>query len=698
MKEKLQSLTASMKLTGVLLNIVQKILNIKFEITGEENIPKEKSILFCANHFTRFETFIVPYILNKISGLNYTRSLAYKTLFFGRFGDYLRSMKALSTDDANRDETIIDDLVHKTYNWMIYPEGYMVKDKKIFTSKPTFFQKFKALKMSAKTGAATLAMRAEFKATNKNEIYICPITISYRPIHAKRNTLYSLIKTFVNQKVLSKNIKEEMFFESSLLAHSIISIHFHKPVCVGEYIAQSARFLKFTPLSKPKKEEIVLEYLRYPLTNRMMHIIYLGTPLTFDHFFSFAVFSLVKANRLEVEVSYLRELLFNYIATGIIFNSTKFKSRLTISTSINQWNIPKLILENEVFAMLQFGMRELELKGLGSLKGKKLFLDAEKLLEEQDFNSIRLKNIFKVLLNEFSYFKRLNIELEKTVLRPLPELKQENGEFLKTLIEIDYKEDRKTKGTELKPEEAGMPALLKGGEVGVLLCHGFKASPAEMMELAKFLNSKGFTVYNLRLKGHGTTPEDMKEAKAEDWLYSYKIGYEILKRSTKEQFLCGFSMGGLLTLINTQKLNPKGIIAISAPLKLIDFKFNFVGIMNDFSELITTFTKNIKDFIVTKSERPETNYEKVYFSSLEELKKVIKMGESELKNVKVRALIIQGREDTKVDAKSAINIYQQIQSTSKELYEPNFGPKHIIVNGEGSEQVFEKILQFLNSK
>ena len=65
MSEKIKALKA----TGLALTLVEKIFNVNFEIKGEENIPKDKSIMFVANHFTRFETVVVPHILNKIKGL-----------------------------------------------------------------------------------------------------------------------------------------------------------------------------------------------------------------------------------------------------------------------------------------------------------------------------------------------------------------------------------------------------------------------------------------------------------------------------------------------------------------------------------------------------------------------------------------------------------------------------------------------------
>ena len=695
MSEKIKAL----KVTGLALNLIEKIFNVNFEIKGEENIPKDKSIMFVANHFTRFETVVVPHILNKIKGLKYCRSLAYHSLFVGKFGEYLKDLKALSTSDPKRDETIISDLIKKKHNWLIYPEGQMMKDKKIFTSKPSLFKRHKFLKVSAKTGAAVLAIKAEMQNPVKGEIMICPITISCRPMHAKRNSLYSLIKKFINHEELSKRIKEEIFFESSLLSFSKILIEFGKPILVSEYIENNSKFLNLLPISREVKNEMIIESLRYNLTNQFMYQIYLKTPLSFDHFLSFAIYSLLEKNTTQISLIHLRELIFAYISETILRNQEDWDNKFRISQSINTWNIPKLIVQNEKFDILDIAIKELQLKKLADLKDGMLFFNKEALQKEWDFDEIRLGNLFKVLYNEMLYFKRIIRHNKAIFSKTLPELQVKNARLLKNLMELDFKFDSIAAGKNAKPEEIGMPFFLKGKKkYSVLLSHGYRASPMEMRDIGSALNKKGLCIYGLRLKGHGTTAEDMKTRTAEDWLYSYKIGYEILNRHGNEIFLCGFSMGGLITLINSVELENKGIIVISAPLKVLDFKFHFTSIANTVSSALEMLGKKTKDYAESKPENPDSNYNRHYFASMVELKKLMTIGEKILPKIFSKALIIQGLKDTTVDPVSGMEIYKKIKSKEKELYEPDLGLKHVIVRGEGSEKIIEKIYNFISLK
>lgn len=689
--------TKSIKVTGALLGLIERILKVNFEIIGEENIPKDKSIMFVANHFTRFETFVIPYIINQVGGLKYCRSLAYKDLFIGGLGEYLTSLKAISTVDPQRDEIIISDLIEKKNNWIIYPEGQMVKDKKISTTKPNIFTSFQSSSISAKTGAAVLAIKAELESRRKGSIFICPITIAYKPIHSKPSKLYLLIKKFIDKRNITPEMEEEVFFESSLLSYSKISIEFHKPICVKTFINENSRLIKFLTFSREKRKEMIIEKLRYPLTNRFMHQVYLKTPLTFDHFFSFIIHSLASSDKTQIKIKHLKELIFNQIATSIVLNRITCAERFKISFSVNHWNLPNLLVDLENFPIFNDTLAVFESKNLGAMKGEVLFLNAEEILMERDFHEVRIKNLFKVLLNEFSYFKRIIKYILPSFKKDEETLRFENGRLLKILMEIDYKEDR-AHFKDMNSEENGKPFFLDSlNDKGVLLVHGYRASPGEMRILGQSLNKRYLSVYGVRLKGHGTTAEDMKTRTMEDWIYSCKIGYEILIRKCSKVYICGFSMGGLLALYISEKLNPAAVITISTPIKIVDFKFNFASLAKTFTNIFKKFSSKVKDYVEATPEYPETNYRKNYLTSLSELKDLIGTVEKSLDKVTSPVLVIQNTKDDLVDPVSGMMIYKKIASMEKELYEPDMTKKHVIVRGSGSEKVFERIYNFIKS-
>jgi carboxylesterase len=58
----------------------------------------------------------------------------------------------------------------------------------------------------------------------------------------------------------------------------------------------------------------------------------------------------------------------------------------------------------------------------------------------------------------------------------------------------------------------------------------------------------GFTVSGPRLTGHGTHPDEMAGATAEDWIRDLEKALETLRRRCNKVFITGLSMGGTLTL------------------------------------------------------------------------------------------------------------------------------------------------------
>lgn len=87
-----------------------------------------------------------------------------------------------------------------------------------------------------------------------------------------------------------------------------------------------------------------------------------------------------------------------------------------------------------------------------------------------------------------------------------------------------------------------------GGEIGVLLCHGFTGSPQSLRPWAEHLARAGLTVSLPRLPGHGTTWQEMARTRWEDWYAELDLALAELKGRCAEVFVGGLSLGGCMAL------------------------------------------------------------------------------------------------------------------------------------------------------
>lgn len=112
--------------------------------------------------------------------------------------------------------------------------------------------------------------------------------------------------------------------------------------------------------------------------------------------------------------------------------------------------------------------------------------------------------------------------------------------------------------------------FFKGNHIGILISHGFIGTPQSVQFLGEYIASQGYTVYAVRLKGHGTHYEDMERCTYHDWIQSLEEGYRFLQQHCQDIFILGQSMGGTLTMQLASKYPKiKGVMLINAAMTTI---------------------------------------------------------------------------------------------------------------------------------
>jgi esterase/lipase len=161
----------------------------------------------------------------------------------------------------------------------------------------------------------------------------------------------------------------------------------------------------------------------------------------------------------------------------------------------------------------------------------------------------------------------------------------------------------------------------------------------------------------------------------------------------------GFSTGGDLALYQAALKNEhfKCVVSINAPLYLRNIASNFASTVVFWNKFLNKLhiQKGRFEFVENRPENPHINYFKNPIAGVKELERFMDVVRKNLKHVSIPALIIQGSHDPVVNPESADEIFEKIGSKRKELIKVH-ASRHGIVNGDGAQNVFRRVAQFLD--
>jgi esterase/lipase len=234
--------------------------------------------------------------------------------------------------------------------------------------------------------------------------------------------------------------------------------------------------------------------------------------------------------------------------------------------------------------------------------------------------------------------------------------------------------------------------------MGVVLIHGYMAAPPEVKELADYLGRKGLWVYVPRVKGHGTSPEDLAERSYKDWIESVDDGYAIIDSLCKRVVVGGFSNGAGLALdLAARVKNVEGVFAVSPPLRLQDFSTRFVPAVDVWNKLMNrVHLDDAKmEFVENNPENPHINYLRNPISGVRELVRLMDAVEPKLADIKVPVLVVQSQGDPVVNPKGSKRIFELLGSKDKEYTLFSFN-RHGILLGKGAKRVHKAVWDFID--
>ncbi|MBU1862778.1 MAG: alpha/beta fold hydrolase [Candidatus Omnitrophica bacterium] len=251
------------------------------------------------------------------------------------------------------------------------------------------------------------------------------------------------------------------------------------------------------------------------------------------------------------------------------------------------------------------------------------------------------------------------------------------------------------------PDLNSEPILLpgkNGNRTGVLLIHGFGATPETVRALAEKLNNDGgVAVRAPLLPGHATSIEDFNNTTWQDWVACVEAEYKKLADDCDRIVVIGQSMGGLLALylgsLNLPKL--ARIIGTAPAIRVTHKLRHIVPFMNHprvkpFARWIKLRKKRTADglhpLVMARWQGYTVNTFPAAYQALLLQAEVRKS----LPDITVPLVIFQGTDDGLVPPESANEIIENVSSKDKQLI-PIFSGTHYLMLDHTSEIVAEKI-------
>ena len=707
----------------------RKLLKLNIKLHDESHQPCQQTIqqgdIFLFNHFARFETFIPQYLIHTETG-SYCRSIASAEFFDDeRFAPFLRSIGVVPNNMPDLFPFIAKEILHGR-KLVIFPEGGMVKDKRVVDDQGEYgvYSRTALEIRKHHRGAAVIALAVDaFKTAllrdyskgNYQQIErwaeqlefsdsesllikalkpttIVPSHITFYPIRVNDNILHQAARLF--NKGISKRFAEELIIEGNLLfKHTDMDIRFSTPLIMGKYWKWWEK--RLLPNVVHRFETIHELFNLTPAEGHWGGRIHAfgmkaKSNLVRDDYMQ-AMYKSVTINLSHI-ASYL---ILHYYAQGTkSIDSKRFHKTLYVCIKAIQKNPVHLhrslknpqeygeLIAGDSKRLQQFldTTQKMELISITESSAEYLFHD--KLMNQFHFDEVRTENIISVYANELAPLKSITRVLDKTfeaiqsiTAQQLAECRYDDQLLAFSWDKQQYDKPRyeEINNAQTFSQDANWFRFLSDKEhaPAVLLIHGFLASPAEMLSLGKQFQKLDFNVLGVRLKGHGTSPWDLRDRDWRDWAASVKRGFDILSAYSSNIHIIGFSTGGLLALhqaIEYPDDKLTSVTSVTAPVEFISKQMKFVPLLHHANKLVRwVSSEGLIPFRPNDAEHPEVNYAHIPIRALYQLQKLIENLFDHPAPVSCPVKLMQSDKDPVVEPESVNKLYQHIETPEKQI-------------------------------
>lgn len=707
--------------TGRFMRFLRRVLKVNIRLHHDEG-QVETGDIFVFNHFARFETFIPQYLFWEHCGAQ-CRSIADRDLFSGndRFASYLQGVGAVPNDHPHLLSLLAAEVL-RGRKIIVFPEGGMVKDRQVLDGSGQYSVYSRSAQQRRKqhSGAAVIALALEvFKQAvlsaaerrdhrrleawcdllgldspalligrARRPTLIVPSNITFYPMRVRGNPLQAGVEFF--NRGISPRMREELLIEGNILLRDTdMDIRLGKPLRPANFWSERERELvvasaarlgslhdAFTTHSERADRRLFANASRLQaeqIRDAYMHSMYQLVSVHLSHLAALIIYELLEAGRSEILAADFHRIL--YLAVKSLQPDTSVHLHRSLRNPENYEDLPF----GRCSGLEQFLAITTQLALIERTDSYYRFLP--KLLKDHGFDRVRLENPVEVYANEIAPI-RPALNAVRTAISEVAGLSDQRLAELRfddarRAFAWDRKRFRKTKHAAINAlqtqSEDAEPFLFRPEQprrLGVLLVHGFLASPAEVRGLGEALSQRGYTTLGVRLKGHGTSPWDLRTRNWHDWLGSVRRGYETLAPFVDRVCIVGFSTGASLSLqlATEQPGKLAGIAALCTPLRFKNRNMVFVPFVHGTNRLVSVVREEgVLAFRPNPSEHPHINYVHMPIRALYELGRLTDNVRKRLGAVRHPVLIIQGDTDPIVEPDSALLLHRSLGTDDKRI-------------------------------
>jgi carboxylesterase len=204
------------------------------------------------------------------------------------------------------------------------------------------------------------------------------------------------------------------------------------------------------------------------------------------------------------------------------------------------------------------------------------------------------------------------------------------------------------------------PWSADGGDVGVLVLHGYTGNPVSVRPLAEAIAAAGYAVELPRLPGHGTSWQELARTTWRDWAREAVAAYEVLRARTRVQVLVGLSFGGALALYlaETRPDDLAGAVVINPSVWTGDWRAPLRPIL----KLVLTSVAGVGNDIAKPGadEKPYPRNPVRSAASMVDMQKLVRRN---LARVTTPLLVLTSRQDHVVEPRNSELVLAGVSST-----------------------------------